>query len=300
MTITTLGELWDDRIADEATRNLISPNLPRARKLAEPRMGGPSRPLAKLQPEDVVRMRKRLAAEGYSKRSLKRAEDSTMKLLKYAHYLGLVSDSLMLRLANRPKIGNTGTPARHIEPVKWELVNATIDAARADRNWQLATIIEVHSLIGCRVAEVCRMAWADIDDERESETGCWYWECHDHKRARFGKRLIYVLGPRVQVILRERRERQGNISRWVFQSRINADIHIRPLALSHKITKLCLKHGIEPWNPRQIRHSRATQLSHEMGAEAESASLGHSMAIAEKHYVEQHVLLAEEVAKRFG
>lgn len=77
----------------------------------------------------------------------------------------------------------------------------------------------------------------------------------------------------------------------------------RPVTRAHyreTIHRICDRIGIPRWNPNQIRHTRATEVSEKYGAMAEAASLQHTAKVAQLVYVERDLKLAERVAKEIG
>ena len=55
------------------------------------------------------------------------------------------------------------------------------------------------------------------------------------------------------------------------------------------------------WTPRQLRHTRATQIRHEFGSiEAAKAVLGHTDTRVTEIYAERDLKLAADVMRRIG
>jgi integrase len=126
----------------------------------------------------------------------------------------------------------------------------------------------------------------------------WHWRPKKHKTAHRGKTKLYVIGPRAQRLLELWEAHRRTDSPYVFTTRSG-----RPVSRNHyraSIHATCRRIGIPTWNPNQIRHTRATEVSHKFGAEAEAASLGHTAGVAQRVYVERNLKLAEEVAEKIG
>jgi integrase len=73
-----------------------------------------------------------------------------------------------------------------------------------------------------------------------------------------------------------------------------------PLSYLYAIRRTCLKLGIEPWHPHQLRHSHATEVRKRYGLEAAQVTLGHSRAAVTEIYAERDLGLALKVAAEMG
>jgi integrase len=66
------------------------------------------------------------------------------------------------------------------------------------------------------------------------------------------------------------------------------------------VRKACLKAGIEPWHPHQLRHSAGTRIRREAGLETARVVLGHSSVAMTELYAEADRVRAAEIMGRIG
>ena len=74
----------------------------------------------------------------------------------------------------------------------------------------------------------------------------------------------------------------------------------RPEAYAQVVRKACLKAGVEPWAPNQLRHTHGTEVRRLFGLEAAQAVLGHARADVTQVYAERNLTLAVRVAAELG
>jgi integrase len=67
------------------------------------------------------------------------------------------------------------------------------------------------------------------------------------------------------------------------------------------VQRACRRAEVPVWSPRQLRHTRASQIRQEFGSlEAAKAVLGHTDTRVTEIYAERDLKMAEEVMKRIG
>ena len=62
----------------------------------------------------------------------------------------------------------------------------------------------------------------------------------------------------------------------------------------------CVKVGVPVWMPNQLRHTQATNIRREFGAEHAQVHLGHSELNTTQIYAEKDERTAIEIAERMG
>ena len=66
------------------------------------------------------------------------------------------------------------------------------------------------------------------------------------------------------------------------------------------IGKACIKAGIEPWHPNQLRHLAATNIRRDFGIEIARAVLGHSTVDMTEVYAEMDFSKAKDAMAKSG
>ncbi len=161
----------------------------------------------------------------------------------------------------------------------------------------LARMVRFHRLTGCRPQDVCNLNWGEID-----RTGAvWLFKPAAHKNAHRGHTRIITIGPRAQQLL-------GVVGTGIvfspsasskeFQSTRSAHVPMTPVrvrlrekrlklhpqkfrprystsAYGKSIHRACLRAGVAPWAPNQLRHAALTEIRDKFGADVAQAIGGH-------------------------
>jgi integrase len=215
-----------------------------------------------------------------------------------------------------------------VGPVSEAAVNDTLPYL----NRHTAGMVRVQLLTGARPGEVCRMRTCDID-----MTGkVWLYRPGSdegphgaHKTAHHGHQRVIAIGPKAQAIIKEfltldtqtylfsprrameekrverRRNRKTKLqpsqrSRRKQKPKRAPGERYTTGAFDHAIRQACLKAGITPWHPHQLRHARATQLRREFGLDTARTVLGHRSPAVTEVYAELDTSKAAEVMAKLG
>lgn len=245
-------------------------------------------------------VQRQLAESGKTQQTVAKYLKQVQKMYGWAAYQGWVRESIAQRLALLPGLPQDAFRATEpIQPVADESVRAVAQAGPAQRRTRW--MIRIQRLIGCRPGELCRMRWDEISRHPGSDgnrSRRWHWRPGKHKTKHRGKTKLYVIGPRAQQLLEQWEAHRRSDSPYVFTTNSG-----RPVSRTHyrdDIHAICDRIGIARWNPNQIRHTRATEVSEKYGAMAEAASLQHTAKVAQLVYVERDLKLAERVANEIG
>jgi len=218
------------------------------------------------------------------------------------------------------KAGRTTAPETgKVQPV-WD---AHIDKVKALLPRPLVALVDLQLLSGARPGELLRLRPCDLDTTGE----IWMATLAEHKTQHHGKVRTLFFGPKAIAILRgfiaDRpidaymfspreavRERidgrdekdKKNKPRRANQkpnrkktTRTVAD-HYSTASYNRAILRACVKAGIPPWTPGQLRHNAATQIRREFGLEMVQAVLGHSQMNTSEIYAEQNQERAMELS----
>jgi integrase len=210
---------------------------------------------------------------------------------------------------------------RTISPAKIEIINAAMPYMTP----VVSDMIQVQLLSGMRPGELVRMRPCDI----EKHETVWIYRPATHKTAWHGHTRAIPLGTKAQAILakylirppddycfkpaesdaqalqrkHEARitplgcgNRPGSNSKGTkpYNDRFNTSSYRR------HITRACIKAGVEPWFPHQLRHTAATDIRREFGLDAARAVLGHKSVVITNEYAELDLEKASAVAKAIG
>jgi len=244
-------------------------------------------------------VQRHLAQSGKTCQTVSKYLKGVRAMFAWAAYQGWVRESLAHRLALLPRLPqNAFRESKPIKAVDDEDVRAVAHFARVRTRY----MIKIQRLIGCRPGELCRMRWDEISrhpgTDGKNRSWRWHWRPSKHKTKHRGKGKLYVIGPRAQKLLEIWEGHRRTDSPYVFTTKSG-----RPVTRAHyreTIHRICIRIGIPRWNPNQIRHTRATEVSAKYGAMAEAASLQHTAKVAQLVYVERDLKLAERVAKEIG
>ena len=210
--------------------------------------------------------------------------------------------------------GRYGLPeAPAVTAVELDVVDATLPELPA----QVADMVRIQLLTGCRPNEIMRMRPGEIDRDGD----VWRYRPTLHKNAWRSKPRTVYLGPQAQALLTPYLLRPANqccfltgagkpyarggyrqvIRRAV--ERINA--RRVPAAGEQKGSPNLGEANAEVvllphWAPNQLRHAKATELRRMHNLEAARAILGHSSSATTQIYAELNEEPAIDIARKLG
>jgi integrase len=213
-----------------------------------------------------------------------------------------------LQLIEGLRRGRTEAPeGKGIQPVDWADVQATIEAADATGpGFELARAIEVHWHTGMRPGELVGMKWSEIDASRDD---VWIFTPAEHKNAHRGHTRQVIIPPAgIEALTAWRKRCPKQRDRvWRFLTpntyrqaigRTNDRIVRQQNQVDEKIGGTrCKDWG---WTPAQIRHSFATKVYNEVGAEAARVLLGHRNVKTSEIYAEAQLETAMKAIAKLG
>ncbi|MFL5242532.1 MAG: tyrosine-type recombinase/integrase [Gemmataceae bacterium] len=208
-----------------------------------------------------------------------------------------------------------------VRPVSVALVEDTLPHLSST----VADMVRIQLATGMRSGEVVIIRACDID-----MTGpVWIYKPTRHKMEYQGFERVVALGPKAQEIIKRylksnteaylfsphdsilafrqrlRKERKSPVQpSQVCRAKPNPNrkpgdrYEVR--ALAHAVRRACDKHGLDPWHPHQLRHTKATEIRREFGLDAARATLGHHGPAITNHYAELDAGKIMEVARKLG
>ena len=192
----------------------------------------------------------------------------------------------------------------------------------------IADMVRVHRLCGMRSQDVINLRGCDIDRSKTP----WKYTPHTHKTKKRGKTRWLAIGPRAQAVLMPYLiDKQNEPEAFFFspkdtmqwlqeEKRRKRKTKVQPSQVCRKkknpqkqpktqysvcsygraIRKVCLKLGIEPWSPHQLRHSTGTEVRDKYGLDYAQAVLGHASAKTTEIYAKVSFEKAAAVMEEIG
>lgn len=209
------------------------------------------------------------------------------------------------------------TETKDVEPVSDE----HIEALKPYVSQQVWGLIKLQYYTAARGGELFTLRVSDID----RTTLIWEVRKDRHKTAHHGKSRILCMGKSAQTVLAPFLIGKGG-DEYIFSPR-EAEVERHAKAATHRrgdqkpnkkvtarivgehysrdsyrraVTRACKAAGIPPWTPHQLRHSAATRIRNEMGAEFAQAYLGHARLDTTEIYAKVSHAKAIAVAEKMG
>lgn len=199
-----------------------------------------------------------------------------------------------------------------VAPVSW----VAVEAVKPFLSRPLWGVVRLQWITGMRPGEALAMRGCDL-----VTTGrIWEYRPADHKTRHRGKERPIFLGPQAQDVVTEflkpdltaylfsprdgRAEYVGTAYRdGAKVAKVGARMPRERYDVStygRAVRNACLRAGIEPWHPHQLRHSAATRIRREAGIETARVVLGHSSVAMTELYAEADRARAAEIMGRIG
>jgi integrase len=216
--------------------------------------------------------------------------------------------------------------AREAEPIG-PVPEAHVRATLPFLSPQVAAMVQLQLATGARPGEVAALRPRDVTFGTD---GVWAYRPGSHKCEHFDRRRMIMLGPLAQELLRPwlardpdafcfspaevvaaRNARQRACRRSPMTASQPA-YRRKPTperapgaayscnAYRTAVQRACVKAGLPPWTPLQLRHNAATAIRARFGLEAAQVIMGHAQANITEVYAEKDLALARRVAAEVG
>ncbi len=192
----------------------------------------------------------------------------------------------------------------------------------------LRAMVELQRLSGLRPGEVRLFVPADLDTSGD----LWVYRPDEHKMSHLGRDKAVPLPPSARALLEpwlvgrgpneilfspirareemyaERRSRRkSKVTPSQLSRRKPADLHTKKWTTRFTdhgyaawIRRACVRAGVKPWKPGQLRHNFATEVRARFGLEAAQVLLGHKRADVTQVYAETTLAKAMDAARAMG
>jgi len=210
-----------------------------------------------------------------------------------------------------------------VSPAADEHVDAVLPLVSA----QVAAIVQLMRLTGCRCDEIVQLRPCDVDRSQEP----WIYRPEHHKTEHHGHDRRVLIGPQARAILRPwllrsedsrcfspreaeqaRREAlararttplgQGNVpgsNRKRAPQREPGEMYSTP-SVRRAIYRACEAAGVPRWSPHQLRHGAGTRFEREAGWDKARIVLGQQSVDVTAVYVERDMAAAAALVERIG
>ena len=248
-------------------------------------------------------------------------------VIKWATSKALIPPTVLVAIQTVPplKYGRTDAPELpDVVSVSDEIVEQTLPHL----NHVVRAMVAFQKLTGARPGEICVIKPRMVD---KSLKDTWLIIYDRHKTAYRGKKRSISIGPKAIEILRpfllrgeddycfSPREAVKRLRELKHEARTTplscgnspgTNAKKRPgkspgecystQSYGRSIRGSCVKAGIEPWAPNQLRHAFATQITRNMSIEHASQAMGHADTRITKTYLDEDRAKANEAARMHG
>jgi integrase len=246
------------------------------------------------------------------------------RVFKWAVSHELLPATSYQALTTVPGLKRGRSAARETDPVL-PVDDAVVAATLPHLSPVVADMVRFQSLVGCRPTEACLIRPGDLDKTSE----VWVYTPSEHKTEHHGRERRIFIGPRAQDVLRpyllrsadaccfspvdserkrqaEKRARRKSKVQPSQLDRSKANPIKQPRdrytkdSYNRAIRRACIKAGVTPWSPNQLRHAVASAIRRSYGIEAAQTVLGHSRADVTQVYAERDWQKAADVMRAIG
>lgn len=252
-------------------------------------------------PAELKQVRQKMIDMGWARSNINKQVQRIRRVWRWGIEHGLVRPDTLAALESVPGLRRGRSAAKEadpIEPVELALVEATLP--RLDPI--VCALVEIQLHADMRPGEVVIMRPCDIDRQAMP----WLYIPHTHKTEHHGRQRRIWLGPKVRAVLAPLILRCPSDDTWLFPSRARGKhaatrTHWTVSGYRGAIQDACrLSPQLTVWHPNQLRHTMATAIRREFGAEAAQAVLGHAQLETTEIYAERNERLAKDIAEKLG
>jgi integrase len=247
-------------------------------------------------------------------------------MFRWAASEQLVATSVLEALRTVAGLREGRTEAREkppVAPVDDQVVQAILPHLQP----VVAAMVRVQRLAGMRPQEVILMRGADLD---RSDPESWIYRPSRHKVQHHRRERIIFLGPQSLAILTPFLESAGDgyifsparsedarnstkrenrrTPRWPSHCKRGRKVRPRVMpgeyygkdSYRQAIQRACIRAGVPPFHPNQLRHTSVTDVRRIFGLDASRVWLGHQEVETSQIYAERDLEKAREISRLVG
>lgn len=252
-------------------------------------------------PTQLKAVRQWMVEAGWARRSINKQIQRVRRLFRWGVEHEIVKPETLAALESVPGLRRGRSAAKETEPIA-PVPLSVLEATLPRLDPVARAIVEIQLHADMRPGEVLIMRPCDID---RSET-TWLYVPHTHKTEHHGRQRRIFLGPKVRAILAPFLLRCPSEDAWLFPSRARGKhaagrTHWTVSGVRAAINRACkMEPPLPRWHPNKLRHTQATIIRREYGAEAAQAVLGHANLSTSEIYAEKNEALARDIAEKLG
>jgi integrase len=221
----------------------------------------------------------------WSRNTVNRQVKRLRAIIRWGVSWELVSASVVDALDTVASLTASETTAHEAKP-RMAVPDADFQAVRLALREKHRDMLDLLSLTGARPGELLKLTTGMI----ERTEPVWRCELVEHKTAHRGKRRVLFFNAAAQLILRKYLQADPD-ARLLKMRRDN---------FGHTIKRACIRAGVTPFCPHQVRHTVATKLVDEIGTEGTQRLMGHATAAMTAHYSKAAEKQARDAVERLG
>ena len=272
------------------------------------------RPAAEVGPLMLKTARQQMIDTGLCRRVINQRVGRLKRLFRWAAENEIVPATVYQALASVRGL-QVGRTAAKDHPEVPPVAEAVVDATVGHLGPVTRAMVRLQQYTGMRPGEVCSLRPMDVDQVGVVVGGVrvWVFRPPQHKTSWRGHKKAVAIGPKGQLALRPFLDRPADA--WCFSPAEEMQAHRGRVVkrgkrrmgkrytagvYAQRIRQVCLREGIEPWSPNQLRHLAAGVIEHGFGLDAARAALGHRNAQTTLIYAARDLGRAAEVAAKIG
>lgn len=276
-------------------------------------------PAIQFGPRALKNVRQAMVDAGRARKSINKDAHRIKRMFRWAVEEELLAPDVYQKLRAVAPLAKGKTTAREtgkVPPVPVEHVAAVLPHLPPP----VAAMVQLQLLIGARPQEVMGLRPCDLTEG----DGVWYFAPLVHKTEHLDREKCIVLGPLAMAVLRPFLDRDADAYcfspaesvAWQHErSRTrpvkpgtmarNPEEYVNAKYTRHSyrtvVQRACRRAKVPVWSPRQLRHTRASQIRAAFGnLEAAKAVLGHTDTRVTEMYAERDLKLAADVMRKMG
>lgn len=276
-------------------------------------------PAAEFGPRAIKNVRHAMVAANRARKSINKDVHRVKRMVRWAVEEELLPPEAYQKLRCVAALAKGKTAARETGKVP-PVPDGHVEAVLPHLSPPVAGMVQFQLLTGTRPQEVIHLRPGDLI----AGDSVWYYTPHTHKTEHMDREKCVVVGPRAMAVLRpflardakeycfspaeavewqRDRCRKGSPRDRPGVTPIRELVNTRYTRHSYRLAvqRACKRAKVPVWTPRQLRHTRASQIRHEFGTiEAAKAVLGHTDTRVTEIYAERDLKLAADAMRRIG
>jgi integrase len=243
-------------------------------------------------PNSLKKVRAEMVRLGWSRGNVNQHVKVIRSAFRWAVSEEMIPVTVYQAIMTVPHLRAGRSEARETDAVQ-PVAMADIEAAIAALSPHLAAAVRLQLCCACRPGELLAMRAEQIDRSH----AVWRWEAIRHKTRWRGKKRLVFFGPRAQAIIATLPSK-GHLIQPRMATKTNGRTKVGERysvrTYYRAVHRACLRAGVPPWSPHQLRHTAATLLAEEFGIETARIILGHSSLSATLIYAAPSLKKAED------